>query len=167
MSRTARRALVGLGAALVLLYPAVYIGMYAGDAEIHLVYAENAARGDFFEFNRGEKASGVTSTGYMLLLGAVFRLAPDSFVPVVVKSLDLLSWYALVALVYLTARRILGDDVWAYLAALAAGLLPGSAYNSTIGMENGMFGALVLGHVPSSGVRVRHPVDRGLCHCLR
>ena len=23
------------------------------------------------------------------------------------------------------------------------------------------------GHVPSSGVRVRHPVDRGLCHCLR
>ena len=24
-----------------------------------------------------------------------------------------------------------------------------------------------LGHVPSSGVRVRHPVDRGLCHCLR
>ena len=25
----------------------------------------------------------------------------------------------------------------------------------------------VPGHVPSSGVRVRHPVDRGLCHCLR
>ena len=24
-----------------------------------------------------------------------------------------------------------------------------------------------FGHVPSSGVRVRHPVDRGLCHCLR
>ena len=26
---------------------------------------------------------------------------------------------------------------------------------------------LSQGHVPSSGVRVRHPVDRGLCHCLR
>ena len=25
----------------------------------------------------------------------------------------------------------------------------------------------IPGHVPSSGVRVRHPVDRGLCHCLR
>ena len=26
---------------------------------------------------------------------------------------------------------------------------------------------ILFGHVPSSGVRVRHPVDRGLCHCLR
>ena len=29
------------------------------------------------------------------------------------------------------------------------------------------FGRVSPGHVPSSGVRVRHPVDRGLCHCLR
>ena len=28
-------------------------------------------------------------------------------------------------------------------------------------------GPTYWGHVPSSGVRVRHPVDRGLCHCLR
>ena len=29
------------------------------------------------------------------------------------------------------------------------------------------YSSLPGGHVPSSGVRVRHPVDRGLCHCLR
>jgi hypothetical protein len=144
MTATTRRALAVLGIALVLLYPAVYIGMYAGDAEIHLVYAENAAAGDFFKFNRDEKSSGVTSTGYMLILAAFFSLAPDSLVPVIVKATNLLAWYALAALVYLAARRILDSSVWAYLAALAAGLIPGSAYNSTIGMENGMFGALVM-----------------------
>ena len=33
--------------------------------------------------------------------------------------------------------------------------------------EQAMPDDAVEGHVPSSGVRVRHPVDRGLCHCLR
>ncbi len=144
MTPTVRRALAVLGVALVLLYPAVYIGMYAGDAEIHLVYAENAAAGDLFEFNRGEKSSGVTSTGYMLVLAAFFKLAPDSLVPAIVKATNLLGWYALAGLVYLVARRVLDSAEWAFLAALAAGLLPGSAYNSTIGMENGLFGAAVM-----------------------
>ena len=34
-------------------------------------------------------------------------------------------------------------------------------------LETDADGNIVFGHVPSSGVRVRHPVDRGLCHCLR
>lgn len=133
-----------LGVALVLLCPIFYIGMYAGDAEIHLVYAENAAKGDFFEFNSGEKSSGVTSVGYMLLLAAIFKLSPDILVPVVIKLINLLSWYTFILLIYLVARVILENRTWAYLTALISGLLPGSVYNSTIGMENGMFGLLIM-----------------------
>jgi hypothetical protein len=144
MSINMQRGLIIAGVVLVLLYPAAYIGMYAGDAEIHLVYAENAANGDFFEFNRGEKSSGVTSPGYMMMLAALFKLAPATLVPAIVKSLNLLWWYGLVLLVFLIARRLIPTPPWAYLAALVAGLLPGSAYNSTIGMENGLFGLLVM-----------------------
>ena len=35
------------------------------------------------------------------------------------------------------------------------------------GLVPAKLGVSAKGHVPSSGVRVRHPVDRGLCHCLR
>ena len=139
-----RRFVTLLGVAAVLAYPAAYLGMYAGDALIHLTYAENAAAGHWFEFNRGEKSSGVTSPGWMLLLAACFRLAPAWYVPAMVKALNLLAWYALAFVVWLTARRVLGSDGWAFLAALTAGLLPGSAYNATIGMENGLFALVVM-----------------------
>ena len=139
-----RRVVTLLGAAAVLAYPAAYLGMYAGDALIHLAYAENAAAGRWFEFNPGEKSSGVTSPGWMLLLAGCFKLAPAWYVPALVKALNLLAWYALALVVWLTARRVLGSDGWALLAALTAGLLPGSAYNATIGMENGVFALVVM-----------------------
>ena len=37
--------------AIILVYPLVFAGMYAGDAEIHLVYGESASNGHFFEFH--------------------------------------------------------------------------------------------------------------------
>ena len=44
-----------------------------------------------------------------------------------------------------------------------------TAFGSSIEDTDGFVKVLAHpeGHVPSSGVRVRHPVDRGLCHCLR
>ena len=68
--------------ALLAVYPFLYYGMYAGDAMIHLVYAENAAAGRFFEFNPGEKSAGVTSPGYMLLVTGLFRLTAPEAVPI-------------------------------------------------------------------------------------
>ena len=143
-SLTARRLLVAAGILLLLLYPIFYFGRFAGDAEIHLSYAENAAGGQFFEFNAGEKSSGVTSPGYMFLVASMFYLAPDHFVPAIVKGIDLAFWYCLILLVYLVGKELLGSRAWAFAAALVAGLLPGSAYNATAGMENGVFAAVVM-----------------------
>ena len=139
-----RRLIVAAVIICILAYPLIYFGNYAGDAQLHLVYGENAARGDFFEFNPGEKSPGVTSPGYMLVIAGLFKVFPDTWVPAVVKAVNLLFWYGLLLLVFLTARRLLGSTGWAGMAALAAGLLPGSVYNSTIGMENGIFAFVVF-----------------------
>ena len=139
-----RRLFVILACAVLFITPFLYLGNYAGDSQVHLIYGENAAEGHFFEFNPGEKSPGVTSPGYMLFIAALFKVAPDLWVPAIVKATNLLFWYGLVALVFFTARRLLRSTVWAWVATLAAGLIPGSAYNATIGMENGIFGFVVL-----------------------
>ena len=129
---------------MIALYPLIYLGRFAGDAEIHLVYAEHAAMGHFFEFNLGEKSPGVTSSGYMLLLALLYLVLPVSYVPLAVKILCYVVWYVFIAITYRVARRVIGDHRWALIATLICGVLPGSAYNSVIGMENGIFGMMVI-----------------------
>ena len=128
----------------VALAPLTYIGNFAGDSQVHLIYGENVAQGGFFEFNPGENSPGVSSPGYMLLVGSFFKIAPVAWVPVVVKVVNILFWYGLSVVVFLIARRISASTVWAWIATAAAGLIPGSVYNSTIGMENGIFGFFVM-----------------------
>jgi hypothetical protein len=127
-----------------VVYPLLYLGMYAGDAEIHLVYGANAAAGRFFEFNPGESSPGVTSPGFMLMIAALFRWLPAEAVPVAVKSINLLAWYGLCFVVFRLARRLGLQGGWEWAAVGVAGLIPGSAYNATVGMENGLFALGVL-----------------------
>ncbi|MGH9889106.1 MAG: hypothetical protein ACREBE_26470, partial [bacterium] len=134
----------GTALLIVLIHPVAYLGMFAGDAEIHLVYGRSAASGHFFEFNPGEKSPGVTSPGYMLMLVPLFQLFPEGIVPVAVKILNVLFWYGSIGLVALLMRQLTSDRRLLMLAAVIAGLLPGSAYNATIGMESGVFGFAVL-----------------------
>jgi hypothetical protein len=138
------RVILVLSFAAVFLAPFLYIGNYAGDSQVHLVYAQNASQGKFFEFNPGEKSPGVTSPGYMLVIAAFFRTAPDAWVPAIVKGVNLLSWFAFLLLVFLSARILLRSNTWAWAATVVSGLLPGSVYNATIGMENGVFALLVF-----------------------
>lgn len=143
LSESARKATWIALAVLVALQPLLYAGMYAGDAVIHLTFGENAAHGRFFEFNPGEISSGVTSPGYMLILAALFPLLPAELVPYAVKILNGAAWLALSFVVWRLACRLIPDRTLAHAAGLGAAALPGSAYNSTIGMENGLFALLV------------------------
>ena len=129
---------------LLAIYPMVYLGNYAGDSQVHLIYGENASHGRFFEFNNGEKSPGVTSPAYMLLIASYFVLLPDYIVPVALKITNLLAWYGLLALIFLSTRRLMVSTVWAVVATLIAGLIPGSVYNSNIGMENGIFAFMIF-----------------------
>jgi len=142
--QTSRRRWAELaGAAAVGALPLLYAGMYAGDAAIHLVFAEHAAGGAPFTFNPGQRVPGVTSPGYMWLLAGLWRVVGPELLPVAVKLLDSAVWLAFVGLVWRLALRAVGDRAWALAATLAVGLMPGSAYNATIGMENGLFALVV------------------------
>ncbi len=139
-----RRVLIVAACALIAASPFLYIGNFAGDSQVHLVYGESAANGNFFEFNPGEKSAGVTSPGYMLLIAGLFNVAPDLYVPAIMKAINIWAWYGLVYFVFLIAKRLFDSTGWAVIAALAIGLMPGSVYNSTIGMENGIFGFVTV-----------------------
>lgn len=139
-----RRVFFAVSLLALVLAPLIYIGNYAGDSQVHLIYGENASHGNFFEFNPGEKSPGVTSPGYMLFIGALFKLSPDIAVPAIVKASNILFWYAFLVVFFLVAKRLLQSRIWAWAATLAAGLLPGSVYNATIGMENGIFAFVVF-----------------------
>jgi hypothetical protein len=129
--------------------PLLFRGHFAGDAVVHLAFAESAAHGRFFEFNPAERVSGETSPGYMLLGALFFRSTPAVWVPVALKVAGLAGWYALCWLVYRVAVRLLreperaAERAWPALAALVAAALPGSVYNANVGMENGLFAALI------------------------
>ena len=148
MSAKARRILLAIALAAIALEPFLYVRTFAGDAQVHLVFAESASHGHFFEFNPGERVSGETSPGYMLVGAALFRCLPARWVPVALKALGLLNWYLLCWLVYRVAVRLFAEKdrrerFWPGVAAIAAAFIPGSVYNANVGMENGLFAAAV------------------------
>lgn len=127
-----------------LLYPLLFWGQYAGDAQIHLVFGENASKGLFFQFNDGETSSGVTSPGFMLLIAGLFHLFSPDQVPIVVKLINLLAHLGIILLTYNIVRLVTNVPWIPEIAALTVGLIPGSVYNANIGMENGIFAFLVM-----------------------
>jgi len=154
---------------LVLAFPCIFWGFWAGDSIVHLVYAKNAAAGRFFEFNPGEKSAGETSPGYMLLLAGLFRLFDESRVPLVITLLNYAAWYTLLGLVYLIGQRWWNSHEWALLAMFLAGILPGSAYNAVIGMDNVFFALVVLAWYAvalARGFFDLRPIDTGTCLLL-
>ncbi|HVV15784.1 MAG TPA: hypothetical protein VHH90_01170 [Polyangia bacterium] len=142
LGRSGRRLALAGALALAIIEPLCFWGSFAGDAEVHLVFAENASHGRFYEFNPGEQVSGETSAGYMLLGAMLFRVMRPRWVPVALKVLNLGAWYALGFFVYRVATRLLETkrrDVTAVVAALVAALIGGSLYDANVGMENGLF----------------------------
>lgn len=138
------RLFVAIALILIILHPFLYIAKYAGDGVVHLIFAENTAKGNYFEFNPGEKSAAMTCPGFMLLLSVLFRLFPAALIPAIIKVSNIIFWYGLLFMVFLVAKEIFDSKFWVWLTTLTASLLPGSVYNSTVGMENGIFGFIVV-----------------------
>ena len=145
MTRLSREKIVFLVLGLILVcYPFIYFGHYAGDAIIHLVFGENASKGHLFEFNFGEKSSGESSVGFMLYIALLFRILPAEMVPIAVKLINYFSWLLFLYLFY-RILKIKKFNKYIIAAALfSLGMLPGSVYNSMNGMENVLFGLVTL-----------------------
>ena len=70
------RTFFAISVLALVTYPLLYIGNYAGDSQVHLIYGQNAAHGAFFEFNLGEKSAGVTSPGVHASYCGLFQSRP-------------------------------------------------------------------------------------------
>src|ERR1043165_3629172 len=89
---------------LLFIYPGLWLQYIAGDTVIHLVFAETAAAGRFFDYNPGESCAGETSPGYMLLLAAAQVVLGQSAVVLFVKALGFACWYGLLFVVFRVTR---------------------------------------------------------------
>jgi hypothetical protein len=149
-----RRSLLAIALVVVAAEPFLFWNAFAGDAQVHLVFMENASHGRFFDFNPGERVSGETSPGYMMLGALLFRLLPATAVPLALKLVGVLSWYALCWLVWRVTLGLFNADdrgenagAWAGIAAFVAATFAGSVYNANVGMENGLFAAVFWGWI--------------------
>src|SRR5262245_59030962 len=146
MSSPVVQSLARISIAVVALVScSPWIGYIAGDTVIHFIFAEHALDGYWFQFNLGLASGGETSPLYMAALMPFAKLLGLSGLPYAVICLGLIGWVLLCLLVYDVARG-LGIPPWhSCAAALALALMPGSARNSVLGMENVWLGVLLLG----------------------
>lgn len=126
---------------LLFAYPGLWLQYIAGDTVIHLVFAETAADGHFFDYNPGESCAGETSPGYMLLLAGAQVVLGQGALVLFVKALGFASWYSLLFVVFRVTRQLLASssEVWAWAVVATVGLMPGSVANAVLGMENVVF----------------------------
>jgi hypothetical protein len=135
-----------IGLLIATLAGLVYLslGGLAGDTVIHLVFAEHALAGRWFEFNPGIPSGGESSPLYMLYVAALYWLFGPMGVPYALQSLGIVAWAVLLLGVWRAALTLGAGHRWTLVIVAMVGLMPGSARNAVLGMENVYFGAGVV-----------------------
>lgn len=115
------------------------VGRFAGDALVHLAYAEQLARGHWFQFNPGEVSSGTTSVAWTLLDAMLLRVGGYALATHALTwlSLTVLLWTA--GMIAVLARWLGATRPSVVRGALVFLSLPSVAYNAPLGMENTLF----------------------------
>jgi hypothetical protein len=136
--------LVALVIAAIAALTSVSLGGLAGDSVIHLIFAEHAMSGHWFEFNPGTASGGETSPLYMLGVIALYAGFGPSGVPYALQFAGAAAWLVLLLAVWRLARLLGAERGWALVLVTMCGLMPGSARNAVMGMENIYFAAGLL-----------------------
>ena len=131
--------------ALVIGLPCAFLGYMAGDAVIHLIFAENSLRGDWLAFNPGEQSGGETSFGYMLIVMGLWQVFSPEWTPYAMIGLCYLAWLAMLACGWKLLHDWYPRTFWPWLWLLITGTMPGSAFNSVLGMENVLLAPVTMG----------------------
>ena len=132
-------------AALVIMLPCAFLGYMAGDAVIHLVFAENSLRGDWLAFNPGERSGGETSFGYMLMVMTLWQVFGQEWTPYAMIGLCYAAWLAMLFFGWKLVNEWYPDSWWPWLWLLMTGAMPGSVFNSVLGMENVFLAPVTMG----------------------
>jgi hypothetical protein len=130
---------------LVVALPCAFFGYMAGDAVIHLIFAENSLRGEWLAFNPGERSGGETSFGYMLLVMGLWQLVGQAWTPYAMIAVCYAAWLATLACGWKLVNEWYPGSAWPWLWLLMTGTMPGSVFNSVLGMENVLLAPVTLG----------------------
>ena len=131
--------------ALVIGLPCAFFGYMAGDAVIHLIFAENSLKGDWLAFNPGEQSGGETSFGYMLIVMSLWRVFSPDWAPYAMIALGYLAWLTMLAFGWKLLHDWYPRSAWPWFWILITGAMPGSAFNSVLGMENVLLASVTMG----------------------
>lgn len=140
-----RGGLHGALAVLVALLPCAFFGFMAGDAVIHLIFAENALRGDWLVFNPGEHSGGETSFAYMLVVMTLWKLLGQPLAPYAMIAVCYLAWLTTLAAGWRLVKDWYPRSEWPWFWLLITGTMPGSIFNSVLGMENVLLAPAAMG----------------------
>ena len=124
---------------LLIAFPWLFMGYLAGDAVIHLIFAENALAGSWFAFNAGEPSAGETSPGYMLLVMALMKLVGQGYTPYAMVAVGYAAWLGTLTMWYFLLDKFYPKTLVPLLAVAVIGFMPGAVLNSVLGMENVLF----------------------------
>jgi Dolichyl-phosphate-mannose-protein mannosyltransferase len=138
-----RPRLLAVVVACVTVHAALYATRWAGDAEIHLIYAENAANGRWFQFNPAQVTQGSTSALWTLLLASAWRVGGLVAASWAASLVCLVSYVTTTVLVWKLGERVASWRVGA-VAALLFAVNPSIASNALFGMENCTAAALLV-----------------------
>jgi hypothetical protein len=145
---SSRHRLLHLAIALLVIgLPWAFFGYMAGDAVIHLIFAENALHGDWLAFNPGERSGGETSFGYMLVVMGLWHLVGQAWVPYAMIAICYAAWLAMLACGWKLVDDWYPRSEWPWLWLLITGTMPGSVFNSVLGMENVLLAPAAMGLV--------------------
>lgn len=137
-----RRLPIAVGL-LSIVFATPWWDRWTGDAVIHLVYADNAARGAWFVYNPGETSAGSSSLAFTLLMSVLVRLLGLGDALVVQKVLIAAS---MLVVGHVTTSFLLGLGLprpATAFGALAVAANVGYLFSVSLGMESGLFAACV------------------------
>ena len=119
----------------------IFINIFSGDAEIHLIFAKNFVNGHFLEFNPGYKTGGESSFLYFLIISILYKLF-GIYSAYGMKIISLFSYLWIAYLIY-----DINPSKNIYYRILGACLITCVAkftYHGVLGMENIFFSAFLL-----------------------
>lgn len=119
-----------------LLSTLPWLGYMAGDTVIHLIFAENAASGNWFTFNKLIPSGGESSPLYLIFVTALYKLSGAELIPYILIGCNVTAWLGVALLTRSTALALNIKPLYSTLCALAVAAMPGSVRNAVLGMEN-------------------------------
>ena len=128
-----------------IIFGMYFISYYAlaqgGDSEIHIVFAKNLLQGNFLEFNPGYKTGGETSPLYMLIVAMGIYFFHDN-IQYFMKAVSLISIFYILYVLYQSCNTKQNLKRIIYISSIF--IMPFILYQTSLGMENILFAAVVL-----------------------